>query len=249
MSPVLTNGQTIDKRSMKGRIMDFTWFTNTQLNGWTSSSLAMNTYFLKFRSSRIFMENSTLLEHTKKSTNQFLTFGMREEKFTSIKSIKCWSSEWTIKLNFKKKKKQPSELLTSWKTPNQSFKLSTLESKIPSTRPAPWLKSYSKFTNQIIWFVNSSMVSPTSSDLAGTDRSSTSTTEDYSVTFHPTTSPIVECLSIWTGINWRMVLRWWQAATTHCTSTSSTLSRLSSHKVIIDFRVVYEHKVPNMSRE
>lgn len=188
--------------------MDFTLFTNTQLNGWTSSNLAISTYFLKFRSSRIFTESSTSLEHIRRSTNRFLTFGMREEKFISIKSIKFWSSEWIIKLNFKKKKKQPSELLTSWKTPNQSFKLSTLESKIPSTRPAPWLKSYNKFTNQIIWFVNLSMVSPTSSDLAGTDPSSTSTTEDYSATFHPTTSPIAECLSTWTDINWRMVLKW-----------------------------------------
>lgn len=84
---------------MKELIMDFMLFMNTQFNGLINSKLVMNIFLEIFKSNLNYMVSSTLQEPTKKNMNQFLTFGMKEEKFISTKFKRSSNTEWTKQQN------------------------------------------------------------------------------------------------------------------------------------------------------
>jgi len=112
MFPVHTNGLTIERPNMKELTMVFTWYMNTLFNGLINSKLVMNTFFRRFKSNLKFLVSLTSLEPMKKNTNQFPTFGMKEEKFTLMISTKSSNTEWMKQPNSKKKSNQ----LWEWQT-------------------------------------------------------------------------------------------------------------------------------------
>lgn len=112
MFPVHTNGLTIEKPNIKELTMVFTWYMNTLFNGLINSKLVMNTFFQRFKSNLNFLASLISLEPTKKNTNLFPTFGMKEEKFTLMISTKSSNSEWMKQPNSKKKNNQ----LWEWQT-------------------------------------------------------------------------------------------------------------------------------------
>lgn len=95
----------IEKQNMKELTMDFTLFQNMQFNGLINLKLAMNIFFQKFKSNLNSLVSLISQELTKTNMNLFLTFGMKEEKFISIKSKKSSNIEWTKLPNSKKKNK------------------------------------------------------------------------------------------------------------------------------------------------
>jgi len=106
MFPVHTNGLTIERPNMKELTMVFTLSTNMLFNGLINSKLVMNTFFQRFKSNLNFLASLISLEPTKKNTNLFPTFGMKEEKFTLMISTKSSNSEWMKQPNSKKKNNQ-----------------------------------------------------------------------------------------------------------------------------------------------
>ncbi len=181
--------------------MDFTWFTNTQFNGWINSRLATSICYLKFRSNLNCTESLISQAPMRKNINQFLICGMIEERPTLTILIKSSNTEWTKLQNWKKKSKQLWEWQMSWKHPSQLLKLSTPVPRIQNMLLAPWLKSCNRCMNPTIWPANWSMDFHTFTGNLGTDLSNISTTEDCSATFHPTTLLTAGCLWIWTVIS------------------------------------------------
>ena len=106
MFPVHTNGLTIERPNMKELTMVFTLSTNMLFNGLINSKLVMNTFFQKFKSNLNFSVSLISQELMKNNTNQFPTFGMKEEKFTLMISTKSSNSEWMKQPNSKKKNNQ-----------------------------------------------------------------------------------------------------------------------------------------------
>ena len=106
MYPVPTNGLMIEKLNTRELIMVFMSFMNMLFNGLINSKLVMNTFFQKFKSNLNFSVSLISQELMKNNTNQFPTFGMKEEKFTLMISTKSSNSEWMKQPNSKKKNNQ-----------------------------------------------------------------------------------------------------------------------------------------------
>lgn len=91
---------------MRELTMVFMSFMNMLFNGLINSKLAMNIFFQKFKSNQNFLGSLISQEPMRKNTNQFPTFGTKEERFTLTILIKSFNTEWIKQPNLKKKNKQ-----------------------------------------------------------------------------------------------------------------------------------------------
>lgn len=106
---VLINGLTTEMFNIKEPIMDYMLFHNMPYNGLINLKHVISIYFKIFNSNQNYMEKWILQELIRTNMSPFLIFGMKEEKFISIRSKKFSNIEWTNRLNLKNKNKQLKE--------------------------------------------------------------------------------------------------------------------------------------------